>query len=96
MNGHDLATTKYRFHSISDILAPEKQVFVHVPKEVIRRSAGWPRSRRGMAGTFAQVHQQVPGLLGGPCTCPVGGDAQYVHAARLDLHDEHLRLTPDM
>ncbi|MEV0826974.1 hypothetical protein [Nonomuraea rubra] len=40
------------------------------------------------AGALARVHQQVPGLLGGPRAGGVGGDAQQVHAACLELHDE--------
>jgi hypothetical protein len=32
--------------------------------------------------------QQVPSLLSGPCASRAGGDAQDVHATRLDLHDE--------
>jgi hypothetical protein len=39
-------------------------------------------------GVFAEVHEQVAGLLGGPCPGGAGGDAQDVHAAGLDLHHE--------
>jgi hypothetical protein len=37
---------------------------------------------------FAEIHEQVAGLLGGPRSRGVGGDAQDVHTAGLDLHHE--------
>ncbi len=37
-------------------------------------------------GAFAEFHEQVTGLLGGPRPGGVGRDAQDVHAAGLDLH----------
>ena len=37
---------------------------------------------------FAEVYEQVTGLLGGPRAGGVGGAAQDVHAAGLDLHHE--------
>ena len=40
------------------------------------------------ARPLAEVHQQVPGLLGRPGPVRVGGDAQDVHAPGLDLHHE--------
>ena len=40
------------------------------------------------AGAFAEIHEQVTGLLGGPRPGGVGGDAQDVHPAGLDLHHE--------
>ena len=43
---------------------------------------------RQLAGASAEVHEQVAGLLGGPGAGGVGGDAQDVHAAGLDLHHE--------
>jgi hypothetical protein len=36
----------------------------------------------------AEVHEQVAGLLSSPCAVWVGGQAQDVHMAGLDLHDE--------
>jgi hypothetical protein len=39
-------------------------------------------------GALAEVHEQVPGLLGCPRPCGAGGNTQDVHAAGLDLHDE--------
>jgi len=42
-----------------------------------------------LAGAFTEVHEQVAGLLGGPCPGGVRGDAQDVHAAGLDLHREN-------
>jgi hypothetical protein len=47
-----------------------------------------PDEKPEYAGAFTQVHQQIPGLLSGPGAARVGGDAQDVHAALLDLHDE--------
>ena len=45
-----------------------------------------------LAGAFTQIHEQVTGLLGGPQPGGVCGDAQDMHAARLDLyHEEHLQ-----
>ena len=40
------------------------------------------------AGTVAEIHEQVAGLLGGPGAGGVGGDAQDVHAPGADLHHE--------
>jgi hypothetical protein len=43
-------------------------------------------------GLCTQVHEQVTGLLGGPGARGVGGDAQDVHAAGLELHhEEHVQ-----
>ena len=39
-------------------------------------------------GAFAEVHEQVTGLLSGPRTRGTGGDAQDVHAAGLALHHD--------
>src|SRR5260370_39755926 len=39
-------------------------------------------------GAFAEIHEQVTGLLSGPRPGGVGRDAQDVHAAGLDLHHE--------
>ena len=45
-----------------------------------------------LAGAFAEVHEQVAGLLGSPRPGRVGGDAQDVHPAGLDLHhEEHVQ-----
>ena len=47
---------------------------------------------RQPGGVFAEVHEQVAGLLGGPCPGGAGGHAQDVHAAGLDLHrEEHVQ-----
>jgi hypothetical protein len=43
---------------------------------------------RQVRGAITQIHEQVTGLLGRPCSGGVGGDAQDVHAAGLDLHHE--------
>ena len=43
---------------------------------------------RQPAGTLAEVHQKVTGLLGGPRPGGVRGDAQDVHPPGLDLHHE--------
>ncbi len=40
------------------------------------------------AGACAEVHEQVAGLLGGPGSGGVSGDAQDVHPPGLDLHHE--------
>jgi hypothetical protein len=40
------------------------------------------------AGAFAEVHEQVTGLLGGPRSGGVRSDAQDVHLPGLDLHHE--------
>jgi hypothetical protein len=43
-------------------------------------------------GVFAEVHEQVAGLLCGPCPGGAGGHAQDVRAAGLDLHhEEHVQ-----
>jgi len=39
-------------------------------------------------GAFAEVHEQVAGLLGGPGSGGVRGDAQDVHPPGLDFHHE--------
>ncbi len=39
-------------------------------------------------GALAQVHEKVAGLLDGPGSGRMGGNAQDVHGPRLDLHDE--------
>ena len=39
-------------------------------------------------GPPAEVHQEVAGLLGSPGSGRMGGDAQDVHGAGLDLHHE--------
>ena len=45
-----------------------------------------------LAGAFAEIHEKVAGLLGGPCPAGVRGDAQDMHAAGLDLHhEEHVQ-----
>jgi hypothetical protein len=45
-----------------------------------------------LAGAFAEVHEQVAGLLGGPCPGGVRGDTQDVHPAGLDFyHEEHVQ-----
>ena len=45
-----------------------------------------------LAGAFAEVHEQVASLLGGPCPGGVRGDIQDVHPAGLDLyHEEHVQ-----
>jgi hypothetical protein len=51
------------------------------------------RSRiRNLAGSCAQMHEQVTGLLGSPRPSGVAGDAQDVHPAGLDLHhEEHVQ-----
>jgi len=41
-----------------------------------------------VAGAFAEVHEQVAGLLRGPSSGGAGGDAQDVHAPGLDIHHE--------
>jgi hypothetical protein len=41
-----------------------------------------------VAGAFAEVHEQVPGLLRGPRSGGVGSDAQDVHEPGIDLHYE--------
>jgi hypothetical protein len=47
---------------------------------------------RQLAGAFAEVHEQVAGLLGGPCPGGVRGGTQDVHPAGLDLyHEEHVQ-----
>jgi hypothetical protein len=43
---------------------------------------------RQAAGAFAEVHEQVAGLLRGPRSGGVSGDAQDVHPPGLDLHHE--------
>jgi hypothetical protein len=37
---------------------------------------------------LVEVHHQVPHLLGGPVLVQVCGDAEDVHSARCDFHDE--------
>jgi hypothetical protein len=37
---------------------------------------------------FAEIHEQITGLLSGPRPGGVSRDAQDVHAAGLDLHHE--------
>ena len=50
------------------------------------------RSEGKLAGAFAEIHEQVAGLLGGPRPGGVRGDAQDVHAPGLDLHhEEHVQ-----
>jgi hypothetical protein len=39
-------------------------------------------------GPLAEVSEQVPGLLGGPGSGRMGGDAQDAHRPRLELHHE--------
>jgi hypothetical protein len=41
-----------------------------------------------LGGAFAEVDEQVTGLLSGPRARGVGGDAQDGHAVGLDLHHE--------
>ena len=41
-----------------------------------------------LLGPLAEVHQEVAGLLGGPGSGRMGGDAQDVHGPGLDLHHE--------
>ena len=43
---------------------------------------------RQPAGALADVRQEVAGLLGSPGSGRMGGDAQDVHGAGLDLHHE--------
>src|ERR1035438_1573676 len=43
---------------------------------------------RQVAGSFAEVHEQVAGLLRGPRSGGAGGDARDVHPPGLDLHHE--------
>ena len=43
---------------------------------------------RQPGGAFAEVHEQVTGLLSSPWPRRAGGDAQDLHAAGLDLHHE--------
>ena len=43
---------------------------------------------RQPAGTFAEVHEQVTGLLGSPRPGRVSGDTQDVHPPGLDFHHE--------
>ncbi len=43
---------------------------------------------RQPGGAFAEIHEQVTGLLSGPCPGGMGGDAQDVHPPGLDLHYE--------
>jgi hypothetical protein len=40
------------------------------------------------ADPVAEIHDQVAGLLGGPCTVRVGGHAEDVHVPGPHLHDE--------
>jgi len=40
------------------------------------------------AGACAEIHEQVPGLLGSPGSGRVRGDAQDIHGPGLDLHRE--------
>jgi hypothetical protein len=47
-----------------------------------------PDDKAERRGPVAEVHEQVAGLLSSPCAVWVGGQAQDVHIAGLDLHDE--------
>jgi hypothetical protein len=61
-----------------------------------RRGAAWPRVRAGAVadeepesgGAVVDVHQQVPGLLGGPRPGRVTGHTENVHVAGPDLQGE--------
>jgi hypothetical protein len=44
---------------------------------------------------LAEVHEKVAGLLGGPGSGRMSGDAQDVHGPGLDLHDEEDMHTPE-
>jgi hypothetical protein len=49
-----------------------------------------------LAGAFAEIHEKVASLLSGPRPGGVGGDAQDVHAAGLDLHhEEHVQTSEE-
>jgi hypothetical protein len=41
-----------------------------------------------LPGPITEVHHQVAGLLGSPCSGRMGGDAEDVHGSGLDLHHE--------
>jgi hypothetical protein len=51
-----------------------------------------PDQKFELVGPFAEVHEQIPGLLNGPGSVRVGRDAEDVHVAAADLdHEEHVR-----
>jgi hypothetical protein len=51
---------------------------------------------RQVGGAFAEVHEQVAGLLGGPRPGGVSGDAQGVHPPCADLHhEEHVQASEE-
>jgi hypothetical protein len=47
------------------------------------------------AGALAEVHEKVAGLLDGPGSGRIDGNAQDVHGPGLDLHDEEDIHTPE-
>jgi hypothetical protein len=47
-----------------------------------------PDQESEVAGALAEIHEQVAGLLGGPGSGGVSGDAQDVHPPGPDLHHE--------
>ncbi len=76
------------------MLARQQQLMIRTPMAVNTASKGAVNLalRHGSelegADLIAQVHQQVAGLLGSPCTGGMGGDARQAHAPGVVLDEE--------